>query len=169
MLFNTTTGSQGYATRHTSGPNARLLDSMYFKNIEKFTIIGTSKDDTIKTYYGTNVIKAGAGNDTVIGNAGTIDGGTGFDYLTLDLSKQKINLNLSNLSNINVPGVVTATNFERFSITTGSGNDVVTQTGILDGAVLRADDTIRTGAGNDIINTGLGKGDTAYGGDGRDR
>ncbi|NJO65894.1 MAG: calcium-binding protein, partial [Richelia sp. RM2_1_2] len=169
MVFNSTYGTSGTVYRASGVRNSRRLDYTYFKNIEKFTIIGTSKDDTIKTYYGTNVIKAGAGNDTVIGNAGTIDGGSGFDYLTLDLSKQKTNLNLSNLSNINIPGVVTATNFERFSITTGSGNDVVTQTGILNGAVLRADDTIRTGAGNDIINAGLGKGDTAYGGDGRDR
>ena len=48
--------------------------------------------------------------------------------------------NLSNLSNINVFGVVTATNFQLFSITTGSGNDIVTQSRILNGEVLRAND-----------------------------
>ncbi len=168
MFFNSTYGSSGTAYRTSGVPNTRRLDYTYFKNIERFTVKGTSKDDTIKTYYGTNVIEAGAGNDTVIGNAGTIDGGSGFDYLTLDLSKQTSNLNLSNLSNINLPGIVTATNFERFSITTGSGNDIVTQSGTLNGTVLRANDTIQTGDGNDTINAGLGD-DSVRGGNGSDR
>ncbi|MBN3892579.1 MAG: calcium-binding protein [Nostoc sp. JL31] len=172
MSFNSGVNPNlGTANRHESGS---LLDYIAFKNIEKFTVIGTSKDDTIKTYYGNNVIKAGAGNDSVIAVAGTLDGGSGLDYLTLDLSTQTANLNLSNLLNINVSGVVTAINFEGFSITTGSGNDIVTHTGIVNGAVLRTNDLIKTGAGNDTINAGLAgrsinDGDTVYGGDGIDR
>ncbi|MBD2359563.1 calcium-binding protein, partial [Tolypothrix sp. FACHB-123] len=166
MSFNSGVNPNlGTANRHQNGS---LLDYVAFKNIEKFTVIGTSKDDTIKTFYGKNVIKAGAGNDSVTAVGGTLDGGSGLDYLTLDLSTQTANLNLSNLTNINISGVVTAINFERFSITTGSGNDIVTHSGIVNGAVLRINDVIQTGAGNDTINAGLGS-DTVYGGDGIDR
>jgi Ca2+-binding RTX toxin-like protein len=169
MYFNSGVNlNLGTADRHDGGTNPSRLDYIAFKNIENFTVTGTSKDDTIKTYFGNSIIKAGAGNDIVIAVAGTLDGGSGFDDLTLDLSTQTNNLNLSNLSNINVPGVVTAINFEQFSITTGSGNDTVTQTGIVNGAVLRANDIIKTGAGNDTINAGLGKNDYVYGGDGID-
>lgn len=176
MVFNSSysPSNSGSAERYSGVPNTLSLDDMRFKNIEKFTVIGTSKDDTIKTYYGNNVINAGAGNDRVTAVAGTLDGGSGLDYLTLDLSTQTANLNLSNLANINIAGVVTAINFEGFAITTGSGNDIVTHSGIFNGAVLRTNDLIRTGAGNDIINAGLAggsinDGDTVYGGDGIDR
>ncbi len=171
---NYASSGTGSAYRSSGVPNTLELDDLQFTNIEKFTVTGTSKNDTITTYFGNNVIKAGAGNDNVTAVAGTLDGGSGLDYLTLDLSTQTSNLNLSNLANINVSGVVTAINFEGFSITTGSGNDIVTHTGIVNGAVLRTNDLIITGAGNDTINAGLGggsinDGDTVYGGDGIDR
>jgi Ca2+-binding RTX toxin-like protein len=176
MVFNSgySSSTSGSAERYSGVPNTLSLDDLHFKNIEQFTITGTLQDDTIKTFYGNNVIKAGAGNDSVTAVAGTLDGGSGLDYLTLDLSTQTANLNLSDLTNINISGVVTAINFEGFSITTGSGNDIVTHSGIVNGAVLRTNDVIRTGAGNDIINAGLGggsinDGDTVYGGDGIDR
>jgi Ca2+-binding RTX toxin-like protein len=169
MYFNSTSGTAGTAYRSSGIPNTRNLDYTYFKNVEQFTIIGTSKDDTIKTYYGSNVINAGAGNDTVLALAGNLDGGSGFDDLTLNLSAQTANLNLSNLSNINISGVVTAINFEQFTITTGNGNDIVTQANVLNGVILRANDVIKTGAGNDTINAGLGKDDTVDGGGGVDR
>jgi Ca2+-binding RTX toxin-like protein len=51
---------------------------------------------------------------------------------------------------------------------TGSGNDTVTQGGTLNGQVLRANDVIKTGAGDDIINAGLGI-DSVDGGSGFDR
>ena len=156
MSFNNVSSTFGTASRSSGGRGASL-DSIQFRNIEQFTVIGTSKDDTITTSYGTNIIQAGAGNDRVTaiaGNlSGTLDGGSGFDYLTLDLSKQTANINLSNLSNISVAGI-NAINFERFNITTGSGNDIVTQ--YCTCQLLRASDSIRTGAGNDIINAGLG-------------
>jgi Ca2+-binding RTX toxin-like protein len=168
MFFNSTYGPSGTVYRPGRTPNSRVLDYTYFQNIENFNITGTSKDDTIKAYFGNNIINAGAGNDTVISSAGSVDGGSGFDYLTLDLSAQTINLNLSNLSNINISGVITATNFEGFNIMTGSGNDTVTQGGTLNGQVLRANDVIKTGAGDDIINAGLGI-DSVDGGSGLDR
>jgi Ca2+-binding RTX toxin-like protein len=117
MFFSSTTYvSSGTVYRPGKTPNSRVLDYTYFQNIENFNITGTSKDDTIKAYFGNNIIKAGAGNDVVVSSAGTADGGSGFDYLTLDLSAQTINLNLSNLSNINISGVITATDFEGFNV-----------------------------------------------------
>jgi Ca2+-binding RTX toxin-like protein len=156
-------GSQfGSAFRNVSSTSSTRLDSIYFDRIEQFTVIGTSKDDTFNLYTKNSVIRAGAGNDqvqvmaTIAGNVGTLDGGAGFDFLKLNLANQTANLTLTNLRDINISGVVRATNFERFELTTGSGNDTVLQSGIVNGAVLRANDTIITGAGNDTINAGLG-------------
>ena len=164
----------GTANRKISTTNSSYLDSIYFDRIEQFTVIGTSKEDRISLYTKNSVIKAGAGNDevnvayTIEGNIGNLDGGAGFDYLKFSLSNQTANLNLTNLSNINIAGVISATNFERFDITTGSGNDTVIQTGIVNGIVLRANDDIRTEAGNDILSAGLGI-DSVNGGSGTDR
>ncbi len=160
MSFNTVNGAR------------RSLDSILFFSIEQFTVTGTSKDDTFTLDTTNSIIRAGAGNDWVnvrqiAGNIGTLDGGAGFDYLVLNLSKQTANLTLTNLQDINIAGVVRATNFEGFSLETGSGNDTILQSGILNGAVLRQNDKLETGAGNDTINAGLGS-DTVFGGAGFD-
>jgi Ca2+-binding RTX toxin-like protein len=169
MIFNSSS-----ASRNVSSTNITRLDSILFFSIERFTVTGTSKDDIFTLYTTNSVIRAGAGNDKVTvapqaiaGNVGTLDGGAGLDYLQLNLSNQTANLNFTNLLNINVSGVISATNFEQFDLTTGSGNDTVIQAGIVNGALLRANDTIKTGAGNDTINAGLGS-DTVFGGDGID-
>ena len=170
-------GTRGVAHRSTLGTNPTSLDYTSFGNVENFSITGTSKNDNLVVSYGNNAIYTGAGNDRVTINAGSyssnsnrghVDGGSGFDFLTVDLSSQTNNLNFSSLQNMSVLGVFSATNFEQFDIKTGSGNDTVIQAGILNGVVLRANDVIKTGAGNDIINAGLGD-DTVYGGDGIDR
>ena len=172
-----TMGTRGVAHRSTLGTNSTSLDYTSFNNVENFSITGTSKDDNIVVFYGNNVIRTGAGNDRVTINAGSygsnsnrgfVDGGSGFDFLTVDLSSQTNDLSFSSLQNMRSTGVFAATNFEQFDIKTGSGNDTVIQAGILNGVVLRANDVIRTGAGNDIINAGLGD-DSVYGGDGIDR
>lgn len=162
MVFNNGSPTFGSAIRYSAASTSfsLSLDNIRFSNIEKITVIGTLQDDTFKTEYGINTIQAGAGNDSVTAVAGnlsaTLDGGEGFDYLTLDLSKQTANINLSDLSNISVAGI-TATNFERFNITTGSGDDTIIQTALINCCeVVRATDTIKTGAGNDIIYAGLG-------------
>ena len=170
-------GTRGVAHRSTLGTNPTSLDYTSFGNVENFSITGTSKNDNLVVSYGNNAIYTGAGNDRVTINAGSyssnsnrghVDGGSGFDFLTVDLSSQTNNLNFSSLQNMSALGVFSATNFEQFDIKTGSGNDTVIQAGILNGVVLRANDFIKTGAGNDIINAGLGD-DTVYGGDGVDR
>ncbi|MEA5476765.1 calcium-binding protein [Pseudanabaena galeata UHCC 0370] len=177
MTFGATTFGTGVARRSTLGTNSTSLDYTSFTNVENFSVSGTSKDDNIVVSYGNNEIRTGAGNDRVTVNAGSygansnrgfVDGGLGFDFLTVDLSSQTNNLNFPSLQNMRSIGVFAATNFEQFDIKTGSGNDTVIQSAIINGVVLRANDVIRTGAGNDIINAGLGD-DTVYGGDGIDR
>jgi Ca2+-binding RTX toxin-like protein len=177
MTFGATTFGTGVARRSTLGTNPRSLDYTSFTNVENFSVTGTSKDDSIVVSYGNNTIRTGAGNDRVTVNAGSygvnsnrgfVDGGLGFDFLTVDLSSQTNDLKFSSLQNMSALGVFSATNFEQFDIKTGSGNDTVIQSGIINGVVLRANDVIRTGAGNDIINAGLGD-DSVYGGDGIDR
>ncbi|WP_103670567.1 calcium-binding protein [Pseudanabaena sp. BC1403] len=177
MTFGATTFGTGVARRSTLGTNSTSLDYTSFTNVENFNISGTSKDDSIVVSYGNNTIRTGAGNDRVTINAGSygvnsnrgfVDGGSGFDFLTVDLSSQTNDLSFSSLQNMRSLGVFAATNFEQFDIKTGSGNDTVIQSAIINGAVLRANDVIRTGAGNDIINAGLGD-DSVYGGDGIDR
>jgi Ca2+-binding RTX toxin-like protein len=169
MTFN---GSSARRWTDTTN-NRRSLDSILFQQIEQFTITGTSKDDSFTLYTTNSVIRAGAGNDQVrvtqpiIGNIGSLDGGTGVDFLELDLSNQTANLNLTNLRDINISGVVRAINFERFDIETGSGNDTVLQSVLVNGVVLRQNDLFKTGAGNDTINAGLGS-DTVLAGSGQD-
>jgi Ca2+-binding RTX toxin-like protein len=162
------------ARRYANGLNLPSVDSILFFEIERFTVTGTRNDDVFALPTLNSVIRAGAGNDSVdasrlgLGNVGSLDGGTGIDYLRLNLSNQTANLNLSNLLDINLPGVVRATNFERFDLTTGSGNDRILQPGIVNGAILRANDTFTTGAGNDTINAGLGVDDSVFAGAGLD-
>lgn len=168
ILFNSSS-----ARRWTTGSNRVTLDSILFYEIEQFTVTGTSKDDTFTLSTTNSTIQAGAGNDQVsvtypiAGNIGTLDGGTGTDFLVLNLSNQTANLTITNPLSINIAGVVKATNFERFNLTTGSGNDTILQSGIVNGSVLRANDIFQTGNGNDTINAGLGT-DTVLAGAGMD-
>jgi Ca2+-binding RTX toxin-like protein len=70
-----------YAYRNVSSTNSTKLDYIRFGNIEEFTVIGTSKNDSIKTDDGNDIVNAGAGNDTITGGSGgdTLTGGTGVD------------------------------------------------------------------------------------------
>ena len=168
ISFNMASNGIGSSYRAVATANSTSVDIIQFSEIEKLTITGTSKDDSIFTAGGSHTIFAGAGNDTVRAMAGYLDGGSGFDRLIIDLSKQTSNLTLNNLSNIDISGVVKAVNFESFDIKTGAGNDLVTQSAFINGFLQRANDTIDTGAGNDVINAGLGQNDYVDGGLGND-
>ena len=185
----TTEGFQGTAYRLNAAGNA-TLDRVDFSGINRFQVTGTSQNDNINTASGNdtinsgagddnidagegnNTINAGDGNDTIdaggIGND-TIDGGAGVDNLTLNLSAQTGNIVINNATTgINLTGIVTATNFENFTITTGSGNDTFNQSGLVNNIIVKSKDYFTTGAGNDTINTGLGDSDFADGGAGDD-
>nr|MBD2214391.1 calcium-binding protein [Nostoc linckia FACHB-104] len=129
---------------------------------------GTSKNDSLEGGIGNDTILGGAGDDSINGGGGndSLDGGAGSDRLILNLSTQTSNLNLALSNNLTVAGV-TAKNFEQFTITTGSGNDSITQPTIVNSAIYRSNDSFTTGAGNDTINAGLGS-DTVNGGVGDD-
>ncbi len=187
MDFN---GSYGSATRNMAD-TITPLDRIDFGNIERFNIIGTKRDDNITTGAGNDTVKSGAGNDNLSAGAGndsldggagndsifggsgidSLDGGSGKDTLTLDLSSQTTALRIANYltSGISITGVVRAVNFEAFNIYTGSGNDTVTQSGVVNSLIIRSDDYINTGAGNDTINLGLGTTDNVNGGAGDDQ
>lgn len=164
---------RSYTRRYVSDTNYGWLDEISATSIEQYTVTGTRKDDFFDLGTPNSTIKAGAGNDWVrlynpiAGNIGNLDGGAGIDYLYLDLSNQTINLNVTNPVNINIAGVVRATNFEKFEFRTGSGNDTFLQSGIVNGTVLRANDTFYTNNGNDTINAGLGT-DLVFAGAGTD-
>ena len=102
------------------------VDRVDYTNIERFQITGTSGDD--------NII-VGSGDDTV-------NGGDGIDFLTDDFSASTSDLTFN-------PTGTSITNIERFNLTTGSGNDSITLTGIYN-------DTLTTGTGDDTINPGRG-------------
>jgi serralysin len=129
--------------------------------------------DEILTGRDMDTIVAGAGNDriTILGGADTVDGGAGSDHLVVDYSAAVTAVtggvtggdlaggytgHLADLAGATVDFVGT----ERFSITTGTGNDVIATGG--------ADDMIATGAGDDML-AGGGGNDTLDGGAGEDQ
>jgi Ca2+-binding RTX toxin-like protein len=164
-------GAEGLGFRDTAVNSGVTLDAIYYTGIDRFQITGTSKDDNITGWLGNDTIKGGAGNDS-IGNGGggndILNGQAGIDTLRLDISSQTSNITITNPSTgLYLPGLASATNFENFNITTGSGNDNLTQAGVIGGAVYRGNDQFIGGSGNDTLNAGLGK-DGVSGGAGND-
>jgi RHS repeat-associated protein len=143
-------------------------------------INGANGNDVIAGLAGNDILDGGLGNDQVNGGDGddvirsglgtdTVDGGNGRDTLELNLSTQSANLTITNpLNGTNLPGIAAATNFEFIKLTTGSGNDRITQTSLVNGTVVRSDETFNGGAGNDTLDTGLGINDEVNGGSGID-
>lgn len=159
-------GAEGYGYRYTAIGSIVYLDRIYFEDIDRFNIVGTSKDDYINPWRGNDTINAGAGNDTVTNGDGGydfLDGGAGTDTLLLDLSSFS-NITINNpILGINIPGVIQAINFEKFNITTGNGNNTLTQSGLINGAVYRSNEIFNGGGGNDTFNAGLGNDDQVKG------
>ncbi|GAA0640684.1 beta strand repeat-containing protein [Brevundimonas lenta] len=166
--------------------NAGNTQRVSFTGVENFTIRLGSGDDAITTDAGFDTLYGGAGRDdlyTLTGGA-VIDGGTGMDTWTADLSYfsggMTMNLNAGMTGVSVMGGGSSVTNVERVDLTFGSGNDVITtlygvnnnatdlQTG---GTGYR--DVIHGGAGDDIITSGGGgagggMGDVIHGDDGVD-
>jgi Ca2+-binding RTX toxin-like protein len=106
-------------------------------------------------------------------NLDRLDGGAGNDTLSADFSNQTANITfISGQSNdiIFADGTY-AKNFEnvRF-LTTGSGNDRIIQKEQISNAPYQSSsgNDIRTGAGDDTIDAGLGDGDSVDAGEGND-
>jgi Ca2+-binding RTX toxin-like protein len=112
---------------------------------------------------------SGAGNDTINtgDHAGSVDGGGGTDYWLANLGAltSDISFALGTTTAIAAAGLTSILGVERLSLTTGSGDDLITG-----GAQA---DTINTGSGDDTINartrpTGGGTIDIVDGGAGTD-
>jgi Ca2+-binding RTX toxin-like protein len=127
-------------------------DFANFSNIENFVITGTDLGDSLTGLngddslfggdgndfltgqQGTNTLNGGAGRDQISdegGNASTIDGALGIDYLSLGRSVVSTSLILNMVES--AQGVTqtlsdgtTIVNIERIDLSTGFGNDAVT-------------------------------------------
>jgi Ca2+-binding RTX toxin-like protein len=117
--------------------------------------------------YGNDFADGGEGNDWISihanpgtggnyarpGNSMKVDGGPGFDALTIDLAYLTTAFSWDDASPADqiLPNGGYIRNIERIrDLCTGSANDVIVLRG-------RHDNLISTGSGNDILNTGLGK------------
>ncbi|MBM6584405.1 tandem-95 repeat protein [Microvirga sp. BT689] len=161
--------------------NVTLADDVHGINLT-----GNSLDNVLVGNRGANVLKGLDGNDTlVVGLSGAtkddtpleeVHGGAGFDHLVVDWSGLTEAAFLDGdyastdgySSSSTIGGYTRLYHYgvERYTVTTGSGNDTI-ETGqhrdvISAGA---GDDTIRSGAGNDTLSGGEGN-DWLEGGDG---
>jgi Ca2+-binding RTX toxin-like protein len=135
------------------------------------SLLGDSGNDSLNGGEGNDFINAGDGDDQVWASADIdiIEGGSGNDLLFLNLSNKTDNLLFDNLTGgINLTNTITATGFEQFHLTGGSGNDRFTQSSLLGGIAHRFSDRLDGGLGNDTLNAGLGLNDTVIGGAGDD-
>jgi Ca2+-binding RTX toxin-like protein len=186
---NSSDGASGSFYRYQANYSG-ILDSVTFYDIERFHLTGSSKNDDLKGGMNNDLLIGGAGNDTIDGYQGNdtidggegddtvsvyfngdtdkadnLDGGAGIDTLSVDLSNQTAAITFDStnpITEITFADGTRVANFEVFkNIKTGSGNDRLVQLG-------RMDNTFYAGAGNDIINPGLGSSDYIYADEGND-
>lgn len=145
---------------------ARTVGVAYY-NIEKFVVDTGGGDDFIVTGSSTDTVRTRGGADVINTQQGTafVDGGAGVDKWIADLSGSILN----GVLDLNAGGTQsfmggTVAGIEQLDLKTGSGTDHITT---LMGSAIQANDTVFTGAGNDIIEVGGGM-DTADGSDGTD-
>ena len=149
-ISNTYQGNGWYRYAAASG------DQLDYIGFELYDLRGGAGADTLN---------GGALKDTLIGNGGddtlnsgtgdaVIDGGTGNDRWIADLSAELAPVLFNAVGSQTAAQVVKAgssvTNIEAVSLQTGLAADVIDMSGFA------LNDTMTTGAGNDVINPGLG-------------
>ncbi|MEQ1730985.1 MAG: calcium-binding protein, partial [Vicinamibacterales bacterium] len=116
------------------------------------TINGGAFSDALTGYGGTNVLNGGDGDDLLqtLGVADTLDGGDGIDQLYIErTSSAGVTLNLAGMetaTGITLSDGTIVRNVERFYVTTGAGNDVLTFSG-----TLSSSNMFNAGAGIDRV------------------
>ena len=143
-----------------------MLSSVTYLNFERFNLTGGSGDDVLTGGNDIDQLIGGAGNDTLGSGLGAdnVDGGAGLDRWTTDYSTIGANISLKLLASgfATVAGVgAHVAGIEAITLTTGSGNDVLNTQAFV------GNDTVNSGAGNDVVALGRGV-DNANGGDGTD-
>ncbi|SPF80633.1 beta strand repeat-containing protein [Pseudoprimorskyibacter insulae] len=141
----------------------------YFTSIEAFTVnVQSDTSSRLTTGAGDDIFNLAGGNDTVYSGTGSdqINGGAGRDFWGADLSEFSANtlIDLNAVSNYGTGGVVQ--NVEGVNLTMGAGNDTVVGHALME---TNYGDTIRGGAGDDLIKLDLGGWDAVEGGTGDDR
>lgn len=163
---------------------ANFLDFVDFQDIDRFDINGTAENDVLSGWSGDDRLHGNAGDDLIVarGGVGDLDGGSGTDTLSADLSALSAAVTIdtattgdqfkldSGSTHLRIAGfevlgadggtplihhlpIVAGSRFG-FSdpglwFITGSGDDHLTTHG-------RYRDVIVTGAGNDVVDPGLG-------------
>lgn len=137
-IFNEGTLTAGVNLSPYSSDGVRVM------NVEAVDIHGTSNNDNFRLQLGA----------TVGGLSVALDGGAGTDFLYFDLSKQSAGLYFVADGSSIASSWGSFSNFERFEIRSGSGNDII-KTGALNDVVRSGTgvDNVSTGAGNDEIYT----------------
>jgi Ca2+-binding RTX toxin-like protein len=144
---------------NNSGAFMATAGSIIVWNVEQVEFHGTSNNDTFH-------LQLGTGGSS--GLSAVMDGGAGDDLLKFDWSKTSTGMSFVVNGSAITSSWGTFTNFERFEIHAGSGNDTITTSS--------GNDNIYTGAGVDTVIAGAGtdfiysesSGGTVDGGDGVD-
>ncbi len=114
---------------------------------------GGSGDDYIESAQaGNDQLFGDSGNDTLLGRAGDLlDGGSGIDYLSLDLSASSLDFNIDYLDQVGSALILadgtSIQDIESYQLSTGSGNDTFDFRGNNSGASVQ----ITSGAGDDVF------------------
>jgi Ca2+-binding RTX toxin-like protein len=146
---------------------AGITDRMDFREVERFTLSGGAGNDDLRGGAEVDTLRGGAGDDSLNGfqGGGVVDGGTGTDRWSADLSvlttAVTFNAGANQAGVVTVAAGLTATGIEALSLTSGSGADNLSTAGFA------LDDDVSTGGNNDTVNLGQGI-DDATGGLGTD-
>lgn len=170
--------ADGVGSSNNGNGNGSIGNALYYYNIERLDITGSSASDTLIGGVGADTISGGAGNDSVDGGRGanTLDGGAGVDLGSVDMSDDATARTITFVSGQTLTvGGNTLANFEGLGFRAGNGADKISVAGEKRGSTIYGgggNDTLTSGAkyadyldgqdGNDIITGGLG--DVVHGG-----
>jgi len=134
-----------------------FLSTVGFVNFESVTFRGGAGSDDLRTTDGNDQLFGNAGDDVLHSGLGAdlVDGGAGIDRWVVDYGAFAVPFTVilptGALTNVVAGSGAQITGIEALSITTGGNNDTV------DTSAYNQNDSIITGAGDDVVKTGGGK------------